>query len=390
MCYNVYRFEADASDADPVKFTSSSNSFIDTTSGDNPVIGGKKYIYLVTAVYNNDETAFADNPASASVSNQFEMEEAGNLGYVYRDIGVEDFSVTESFETENTLAPYFKITFKMDETNSVYKITAQNDTAGIIVKLSDLTDRHGNIWTNGLTEDQSGYISLDTESLMAVVNADIGVIDESYAISSFSIQAWQSEDSDANTTKVQTVDESHYKDLGVYDYLFLVNTALSLEIKKADDQFHSDWWCTTGWFDPDPQVYHGDKITITNSSEASQKQGSIKLDEYQYNGIILSSNYISTWAQDDGGVLNSGYRGTDVLYSIGNDSTNCSVKIDVIKTIDISGKNIGFKDAEIKFINICVDKNKNSGSYDVEIVDSVSVTGILKTDPKVIKNIAIG
>lgn len=388
--YNVYRFEADASDADPVKFTSSSGSYIDTVSGDNPVIAGKKYIYLVTAVYNNDETAFADNPASASVSNQFEMEEAGNLGYVYRDIGVEDFSVTESFETENTLAPYFKITFKMDETNSVYKITAQNDTAGIIVKLSDLTDRNGNIWTNGLAEDQSGYISLDTESLMAVVNADIGVIDESYAISSFFIQAWQSEDSDVNTTKVQTVDESHYKDLGVYDYLFLVNTALSLEIKKADEQFHSDWWCTTGWFDPDPQVYHGDKITITNSSEASQKQGSIKLDEYQYNGILLSSNYISTWAQDDGGVFNSGYRGTDVLYSIGNDSTNCSVKIDVIKTIDISGKNISFKDAEIKFINICVDKNNNSGSYDVEIVDGVSATGILKTDPKVIKNIAIG
>ena len=191
--YNVYRFEADVSDADPVKFTSSSGSYIDTVSGDNPVIAGKKYIYLVTAVYNNDETAFADNPASASVSNQFEIEEAGNLGYVYRDIGVEDFSVTESFETENTLAPYFKITFKMDETNSVYKITAQNDTAGIIVKLSDLTDRNGNIWTNGLAEDQSGYISLDTESLMAVVNADIGVIDESYAISSFSIQAWQSE-----------------------------------------------------------------------------------------------------------------------------------------------------------------------------------------------------
>lgn len=398
--YNVYRFDANADDADPVKFTSSSNSFIDTTSGDNPVIAGKKYIYLVTAVYNNDETAFADNPASASVSNQFEIEEAGNLGYVYRDIEVEDFSVTESFETENTLLPYFKITFRMDETNSVYKITAQNDTAGIIVKLSDLADRNGNIWTNGLAEDQSGYISLDTESLMAVVNADIGVIDiesqnftSDFSIAEFSIQAWQSEDSIESTT-VRTINEKHYKALGPYDYLYLANTALSLEIGNAESSFGNDWWgggdTIFGIETGDPKTYSNqdNHISIVSCSSSNgsavMNSGMITLDEYKFDSSLISGNLSILARHED--VISGGYLDDDPLERIGTDDNN-SISLTVRKNVNLGSKIIAYNStAYVFYNNVYVDST--AGNYSILISDEKF--DIELNDLKNIQNIGVG
>ena len=79
--------------------------------------------------------------------------------------------------------------------------------------------------------------------------------------------------------------------------------------------------------------------------------------------------------------------GTNPLERLGEDSGS-RIDLSIAKPVVIDGKTIVYRDASIVYHSIYV--TSDSGTYDVEIVDGVSVTGILKTDPKVIKNIAIG
>ena len=381
--YEIYRYEEgkEVSAYNQIGF-STETSYID-----NKAEPGNKYYYLVKAKSGEYSTGYSIEPSQA-VENQFAKAEEGNLGYVYNSNAVV-FTVEESFASETKLNPYFVIKFKMDETNSIYKLTAAHDSEGFTVDLNGLTTRDGNVWTNGLSNTEKGYVSLNTDTLEATVNADIGVIEDmaNYTISNFSLQAWR-ETNSPDTTAVSSIDEPHYKALGVYDYLYIVNTALSQEltIANSSEHFNGDWWCTTGWFDPNPQTYSGTSITIVNSSEASQKQGSITMTSYSYNGFILNSSYVSTWAKDDGGALNSGYRGTDVLERIGNDSNNRTVSITVEKTNIIGDKTISYDGASISYNDVYVDGS--AGTYTVTI-GGVAYNPIEQGDAKLIKKVEL-
>lgn len=350
---------------------------------------GKKYYYAVSALkdeYNSD--IFVN--AVADTENQFGKLEEGNMGYVYNGNKVAGFSVTDSYASETTLNPYFVISFIADETNSVYKLTAANDSTGFTVDVSQLTTREGNIWTNGLAENEKGYVALNTDTLEVTVNADIGVINTEYAVTSFTIQAWQNENSE-NTTEVNTITENHYKDLGVYDYLFLVNTALSIEIGNANGSFSGDWYGGSGMFDNNAKTYAGDNITIIScSSETWQNlwyQGRIELSNYKYGYISLQSDYLSLMGRNGD---EAGYLGTDPLDRIGNDANNRIVTASFEKPVEIDGHSITFKSAEIVYNDVYVDADNKNGTYDVIISGDESKTGIPKTDAKVVQNIAVG
>ena len=391
--YEVFRYE-EGKELEDATFVGKVEKaeFTDTTAE-----AGKKYYYAVSALkdeYNSD--IFVN--AVADTENQFGKLEAGNMGYVYNNKQVADFSVTDSYASETTLNPYFIISFIADETNSVYKLTAANDSTGFTVDVSQLTTREGNIWTNGLAENEKGYVTLDTDTLEVTVNADIGVINTEYAVTSFTIQAWQKENSE-NTTEANTITENHYKDLGVYDYLFLVNSALSIEIGNADSAVGYDWWgggdTILGIETGDSRYYQNQEgtisITTCHSSLGSSDMnpGSINLTEYRFGDVILQSGNLSFMAvhQDLG---DGGYLDDDPLERIGTDANNRTVSASFEKPVEIDGHSITFKSADIVYNNVYVDADNKNGTYDVIISGGESRTGIAKTDAKVVQNIAVG
>ncbi len=386
--YEVFRYE-EGKELEDATFVGKVEKaeFTDTTAE-----AGKKYYYAVSALkdeYNSD--IFVN--AIADTENQFGKLEEGNMGYVYNGNKVAGFSVTDSYASETTLNPYFVISFIADETNSVYKLTAANDSTGFTVDVSQLTTREGNIWTNGLVENEKGYVALNTDTLEVTVNADIGVINTEYAVTNFTIQAWQNVNSE-NTTEANTITENHYKDLGVYDYLFLVNTALSIEIGNANGEFSGDWWPGIS-----SETYTGEKIDIISSyslwyDSGTVLSGSIDLDTYLpdiFANLSLSCDTLSLIARngfDDDGL--AGYLGTDPLDRIGNDANNRTVTASFEKPVEINGRSITFKSADIVYNNVYVDADNKNGTYDVIISGGESRTGIAKTDAKVVQNIAVG
>lgn len=386
--YEVFRYEEgkELEDATSVGKPEKAE-FTDTTAE-----AGKKYYYAVSALKDEYSSDIFIN-AVADTENQFGKMEEGNMGYVYNGNKVAGFSVTDSYASETTLNPYFVISFIADETNSVYKLTAANDSTGFTVDVSQLTTREGNIWTNGLAKNEKGYVALNTDTLEVTVNADIGVINTEYAVTSFTIQAWQKENSE-NATVANTITKNHYKDLGVYDYLFLVNTALSIEIGNANESFRGDWWNSDGNGN-DQQTYTGEKITIKNATaegtwSSEMVAGSIYLDEYMFaDNLILYSENLSLMAVHQG-ILQGGYLDTDPLERIGNDSNNRTVTASFEKPVAIDGHSITFKSAEIVYNDVYVDADNKNGTYDVIISGGESRTGIAKTDAKVVQNIAVG
>lgn len=380
--YEIYRYEA----GEEVSAYDYVGSLSDTSYSDATAEPGVKYYYLVKAKNGEYATGYSINP-SASVKNQFEKDEEGNLGYVYNSNAIA-FTVEESFASDTKLNPYFAIKFKMDETNSVYKLTAVNDTEGITINLGALTTKEGSTWTNGLNNTEKGYVSLNTDTLEATVNADIGVIDDltNYTISNFGLQAMRNTDS-SDTTAVSSINEPHHKALGVYDYLYIVNTALSQEltIANSSDHFNCDWWLgNTIWGQSDVgtgvQHYYGTNVEIANSSGINQNSGSASFTGYKFSGISISGN-ISTYAVDDGS-----YIGKDPLSRIGNDSNNRTVSITVEKTNSIDGKTISYDNASISYNDVYVDGS--AGTYTVTI-GGTAYDPIAQTDAKLIKKVEL-
>lgn len=392
--YNVYRYTEGFEDKiEQVEYVDT-NSYVDTD-----VELGTKYYYSVKPVYKNTIGGGSFNP-SASTVNHFGKTEAGNLGYVYCNII--DFTVEESFASDTKLNPYFTIKFKMDEINNVYTIVASNDKTGITVKLDELTNRDDSVWTNGLAENAVGYKALNTETLEATVNADIGVVDnfDTYAVSSFTMTAMK-EDGSVYKSEENTKNEAHYKDLGVYDYLCIVNTALSEQLTAADSQFSNDWCGGGAWYSewsnqtyPSNDVPTG--ITIKNAyytagaGFGSKRDGIIEISGYSYSGIKLTGN-ISLTSTDSGGY---GYMGSQDLSRIGNSSGYTTANITVEKTNSIDGKTISYDNASISYNDVYVDGS--AGSYTVKIGSDSVGTEILQRsentegcNPKVIKRIML-
>ena len=393
--YEVFRYEEGKELEDAIFVGKDKKAeFTDTTAE-----AGKKYYYAVSALKNEYSSDIFIN-AVADTENQFGKLEAGNMGYVYNNKQVADFSVTDSYASETTLNPYFDISFIADETNSVYKLTAANDSTGFTVDVSHLTTREGNIWTNGLAENEKGYVALNTDTLEVTVNADIGVINTEYAVTNFTIQAWQNVNSE-NTTEAYTITDNHYKDLGVYDYLFFVNTALSIEIGKANPAVDYDWWgggsTILGIETGDSRHYQNQEgtisITTCHSSNGSSDMnpGSISLNGYLFGDVTLQTGNLSFMAvhQDIG---DGGYLGDDPLerIGIGSDANNRTVTASFEKPVEIDGRSITFKSADIVYNDVYVDADNNNGTYDVIISGGESKTGIPKTDAKLVQNIAVG
>ena len=383
--YEIYRYEVgDMVSADDQIGFALESSYTDTTA--EP---GVKYYYLVKAKNGEYATGYSINP-SASVKNQFEKDEEGNLGYVYNSNAIA-FTVEESFASDTKLNPYFAIKFKMDETNSIYKLTAAYDNEGLTVDLKGLTTKDGNIWTNGLSNMEKGYVSLNTDTLEATVNADIGVIEDmaNYTISNFSLQAWREANS-PDTTVVSSINEPHYKALGVYDYLYIVNTALSQELTTANSSewFNNDWWTRN------EKHYPGTGIDIYSCGasgifDSHMDNGRIILNEYKVNEVYLSSNNLSLIGYDPGlsaGADETGYLGTDPLSRIGNDSNNRTVSITVEKTTIIGGKTISYDNASISYNDVYVDGS--AGTYTVTI-GGTAYDPIAQTDAKLIKKVEL-
>lgn len=384
--YEIYRYEEgkEVSAYNQIGFSTEA-SYID-----NKVEPGNKYYYLVKAKSGEYSTGYSIEPSQA-VENQFAKAEEGNLGYVYNSNAVV-FTVEESFASETKLNPYFIIKFKMDETNSIYKLTAAHDNEGFTVDLNGLTTRDGNVWTNGLSNTEKGYVSLNTDTLEATVNADIGVIEDmaNYTISNFSLQAWR-ETNSPDTTAVSSIDESHYKALGVYDYLYIVNTALSQELTTANgsEHFNGDWWGTTD-YNGDSKTYNGNGIVIIScySSGWSSKMnpGSIDLKEYKTYGLTLNTENVISVMSIEQGILEGGYQGDDPLSRIGNDSNNRTVSITVEKTNIIGDKTISYDGASISYNDVYVDGS--AGTYTVTI-GGVAYDPIEQGDAKLIKKVEL-
>ena len=382
--YNVYRYTEGFEDKiEQVEYVDT-NSYVDTE-----VEFGTKYYYSVKPVYRETIGGGSFNP-SASTVNHFGKTEAGNLGYVYCDII--DFTVEESFASDTKLNPYFTIKFKMDEINNVYTIVASNDKTGITVKLDELTNRDSSVWTNGLAENAVGYKALNTETLEATVNADIGVVDnfDTYAVSSFTVTAMK-DDGSMYKSEENTKNEAHYKDLGVYDYLYIVNTALSQELTIANSSkhFNGDWWGTSD-FNGDSKTYNGNGITIIScySSGWSSKMnpGSIDLNEYKTNGLSLNTENVLSVMSIEQGVMEGGFQGNDPLNRIGDDSNNRTVSITVEKTNSIDGKTISYDNASISYNDVYVDGS--AGTYTVTI-GGTAYDPIAQTDAKLIKKVEL-
>ena len=382
--YNVYRYTEGFEDKiEQVEYVDT-NSYVDTD-----VELGTKYYYSVKPVYKNTIGGGSFNPSASSV-NHFGKTEAGNLGYVYCNII--DFTVEESFASDTKLNPYFTIKFKMDEINNVYTIVASNDKTGITVKLDELTNRDGSVWTNGLAENAVGYKALNTETQEATVNADIGVVDnfDTYAVSSFTMTAMK-DDGNVYKSEENTKNEAHYKDLGVYDYLYIVNTALSQELTIANSSkhFNGDWWGTSD-FNGDSKTYNGNGITIIScySSGWSSKMnpGSIDLNEYKTNGLSLNTENVLSVMSIEQGVMEGGFQGNDPLNRIGDDSNNRTVSITVEKTNSIDGKTISYDNASISYNDVYVDGS--AGTYTVTI-GGTAYDPIAQTDAKLIKKVEL-
>ena len=382
--YNVYRYTEGFEDKiEQVEYVDT-NSYVDTE-----VELGAKYYYSVKPVYRETIGGGSFNP-SASTVNHFGKTEAGNLGYVYCNII--DFTVEESFASDTKLNPYFTIKFKMDEINNVYTIVASNDKTGITVKLDELTNRDGSVWTNGLAENAVGYKALNTETQEATVNADIGVVDnfDTYAVSSFTMTAMK-DDGNVYKSEENTKNEAHYKDLGVYDYLYIVNTALSQELTIANSSkhFNGDWWGTSD-FNGDSKTYNGNGITIIScySSGWSSKMnpGSIDLNEYKTNGLSLNTENVLSVMSIEQGVMEGGFQGNDPLNRIGDDSNNRTVSITVEKTNSIDGKTISYDNASISYNDVYVDGS--AGTYTVTI-GGTAYDPIAQTDAKLIKKVEL-
>ena len=384
--YEIYRYEEgkEVSAYNQIGF-STETSYID-----NKAEPGNKYYYLVKAKRGEYSTGYSIEPSQA-VENQFAKAEEGNLGYVYNTNAVA-FTVEESFASETKLNPYFVIKFKMDETNSIYKLIAAHDNEGFTVDLNGLTTRDGNIWTNGLSNTEKGYVSLNTDTLEATVNADIGVIEdmENYTISNFSLQAWR-ETNSPDTTAVSSINEPHYKALGVYDYLYIVNTALSQELTTANssEHFNGDWWGTTD-YNGDSKTYNGNGIVIIScySSGWSSKMnpGSIDLKEYKTYGLTLNTENVISVMSIEQGILEGGYQGDDPLSRIGNDSNNRTASITVEKTNIIGDKTISYDGASISYNDVYVDGS--AGTYTVTI-GGVAYNPIEQGDAKLIKKVEL-
>ena len=392
--YEIYRYEEgkEVSAYNQIGF-STETSYIDNTA--EP---GNKYYYQVKAKRGEYSTGYSIEPSQA-VENQFSKAEEGNLGYVYNSNAV-NFTVEESFASETKLNPYFVIKFKMDETNSIYKLTAAHDNEGFTVDLNGLTTRDGNVWTNGLSNTEKGYVALNTDTLEATVNADIGVIEdmENYTISNFSLQAWREANS-PDTTAVSSINEPHYKALGVYDYLYIVNTALSQELTTANssEHFNGDWWGGTGMLDYKAQTYPATGMTIVSCSaprawSGEMNSGYITITEYRANGFVLYNNgsaNLSLIAYDPGisaGVDETGYLGVDPLSRIGNDSNNRTISVTVEKVNSINGKSVSYDGASISYNDVYVDGS--SGTYTVTI-GSVAYDPIEQGDAKLIKKVEL-
>ena len=376
--YNVYRYTEGFDDKiEQVEYVDT-NSYVDTD-----VELGTKYYYSVKPVYKNTIGGGSFNP-SASTVNHFGKTEAGNLGYAYCNII--DFTVEESFASDTKLNPYFTIKFKMDEINNVYTIVASNDKTGITVKLDELTNRDGSVWTNGLAENAVGYKALNTETLEATVNADIGVVDnfDTYAVSSFTMTAMK-DDGSVYKSEENTKNEAHYKDLGVYDYLYIVNTALSEQLTAADSQFGNDWCGTELYFNQ--QTYPTDGIpygiTIKNAYRSSisggNKDGMISFSGYKVYGLSINSGDISLTSS-------SGYFNVQDLTRIGVSEGYTTANITVEKTNIIGDKNVSYDNASISYNDVYVDGS--AGTYTVTI-GGTAYDPIAQTDAKLIKKVEL-
>lgn len=378
--YNVYRYTEGFEDKiEQVEYVDT-NSYVDTD-----VELRTKYYYSVKPVYKNTIGGGSFNP-SASTVNHFGKTEAGNLGYVYCNII--DFTVEESFASDTKLNPYFTIKFKMDEINNVYTIVASNDKTGITVKLDELTNRGSSVWTNNLAENAVGYKALNTETLEATVNADIGVIDnfDTYAVSSFAVTAMK-DDGSVYKSEENTKNEAHYKDLGVYDYLYIVNTALSKELTIANDSDHfvGDWWAGSvkHYSSTGIDIYSCDSSGFFDSV---MENGRILLDGYKTNDFVCNCNNLSLIGYNPGGAGETGYLGTDPLSRIGNDSNNRTVSITVEKVITIGDKTISYDNASISYNDVYVDGS--AGTYTVTI-GGTAYDPIAQTDAKLIKKVEL-
>ena len=376
--YNVYRYTEGFDDKiEQVEYVDT-NSYVDTD-----VELGTKYYYSVKPVYKNTIGGGSFNP-SASTVNHFGKTEAGNLGYAYCNII--DFTVEESFASDTKLNPYFTIKFKMDEINNVYTIVASNDKTGITVKLDELTNRDGSVWTNGLAENAVGYKALNTETLEATVNADIGVVDnfDTYAVSSFTMTAMK-DDGSVYKSEENTKNEAHYKALGVYDYLYIVNTALSEQLTAADSQFGNDWCGTELYFNQ--QTYPTDGIpygiTIKNAYRSSisggNKDGMISFSGYKVYGLSINSGDISLTSS-------SGYFNVQDLTRIGVSEGYTTANITVEKTNIIGDKNVSYDNASISYNDVYVDGS--AGTYTVTI-GGTAYDPIAQTDAKLIKKVEL-
>lgn len=381
--YEIYRYEEgkEVSAYNQIGF-STETSYID-----NKAEPGNKYYYLVKAKSGEYSTGYSIEPSQA-VENQFAKAEEGNLGYVYNSNAVV-FTVEESFASETKLNPYFVIKFKMDETNSIYKLTAAHDSEGFTVDLNGLTTRDGNIWTNGLSNTEKGYVSLNTDTLEATVNADIGVIEDmaNYTISNFSLQAWR-ETNSPDTTAVSSINEPHYKALGVYDYLYIVNTAISQQLTAANSQFGNDW-CGGGslaWSNQSyPENGNPSGIVIKNSSTGAfgnnKKNGIIDFTGYKEYGVSMNSGSVSLSSEGS-----SGYAGNQDLESLGRDSEYNTVNLVVEKVNSINGKSVSYDGASISYNDVYVDGS--AGTYTVTI-GGVAYNPIEQGDAKLIKKVEL-
>ena len=379
--YNVYRYTEGFEDKiEQVEYVDT-NSYADTD-----VELGIKYYYSVKPVYKNTIGGGSFNPSASSV-NHFGKTEAGNLGYVY--CNTIDFTVEESFASDTKLNPYFTIKFKMDEINNVYTIVASNDKTGITVKLDELTNRDSSVWTNGLAENAVGYKALNTETLEATVNADIGVVDnfDTYAVSSFTVTAMK-DDGSMYKSEENTKNEAHYKDLGIYDYLYIVNTALSEQLTAADSQFGNDW-CGSGSPVWSNQIYPSNGlpsgISIKNSSTGAfgdnKKNGIIDFSGYKQYGVSMNSGSISLTSEGTWG-----YADDQDLESLGKDSEYNTVNLVVEKTTIIGGKTISYDNASISYNDVYVDGS--AGTYTVTI-GGTAYDPIAQTDAKLIKKVEL-
>ena len=381
--YEIYRYEEgkEVSAYNQIGFSTEA-SYID-----NKAEPGNKYYYLVKAKSGEYSTGYSIEHSQA-VENQFAKAEEGNLGYVYNSNAVV-FTVEESFASETKLNPYFVIKFKMDETNSIYKLTAAHDSEGFTVDLNGLTTRDGNIWTNGLSNTEKGYVSLNTDTLEATVNADIGVIEDmaNYTISNFSLQAWR-ETNSPDTTAVSSINEPHYKALGVYDYLYIVNTALSQQLTAANSQFGNDW-CGGGslaWSNQSyPENGNPSGIVIKNSSTGAfgtnKKNGIIDFTGYKEYGVSMNSGSVSLSSEGS-----SGYAGDQDLESLGRDSEYNTVNLVVEKVNSINGKSVSYDGASISYNDVYVDGS--AGTYTVTI-GGVAYDPIEQGDAKLIKKVEL-